>query len=235
MFLIIIRLTCSDGFDAYAGKGSPKVDERCFTYCSQSIGGRINGAEPWCRTVCLRKVFEHEMKRHYMSYDPNDVDSVKTVDMKYPLPPEGQKPLRFFPWVSVANHPPRQNSDGTISQPQEYSSSNQPTRYWEEGWYMWMSKSRWGAQEKLDLMLQDLEAQTEWYDYKAKAQAAWQKKQDQAQSSSHPSQGPSTGSSSSVPSSSTSTTSRQDSKGPPNVVDLTHPVEGEVLPPPDHV
>ena len=100
---------------------------------------------------------------------------------------------------------------------------------------MWMSKSRWGAQEKLDLMLQDLEAQTEWYDYKAKAQAAWQKKQDQAQSSSHPSQGPSAGSSSSVPSSSAGTTSRQDSKSPPNVVDLTHPVEGEVLPPPDHV
>lgn len=230
--------------DLDTGKGSPRVDERCFTYCSQSVGGRINGAEPWCRTICLRKVFEHEMKRHYMSYDPSDTDGVKVVDMKYPLPPEGQKSLRFFPWVSIADHPPHSNNDGTANnQVQDLGSSNRPTRYWEEGWYMWMSKSRWGAQEKLDLMLQDLEAQTEWYEYKSRAQAAWNKRQEQAPPPSHSGRGPSSGSSPSLPSSpppppgSQTGISRQESRNQPNATELAQQhVDAEmILPPPDHV
>lgn len=108
---------------------------------------------------------------------------------------------------------------------------------------MWMSKSRWGAQEKLDLMLQDLEAQTEWYEYKAKAQAAWNKKQEHPQSPSHPGRSPSVPSPSvpspALPPSPTSGpsngTSRQDARTPP-VAELVHHPENEMmLPPPDHV
>lgn len=40
------------------------------------------------------------------------------------------------------------------------------TRYWKEGRYIWVSKSRWAAQEKLDSMMADLPKQTEWMRYK---------------------------------------------------------------------
>lgn len=57
-----------------SGVHSPRIDERCFTYCSQTSVGRAQGAEPWCRTICLRYVRKHEIKEKG----------------KIPLPPEGQ-------------------------------------------------------------------------------------------------------------------------------------------------
>ncbi|KDQ20037.1 hypothetical protein BOTBODRAFT_27453 [Botryobasidium botryosum FD-172 SS1] len=40
--------------------GPDKVDERCFTYCSQTAQRRSLGEEPICRTYCWRKLFQYE-------------------------------------------------------------------------------------------------------------------------------------------------------------------------------
>ncbi|CAL1711281.1 unnamed protein product [Somion occarium] len=166
------------------GRGSPKVDERCFTYCSQTIGGRINQTEPWCRTVCVRRVFDHEVKRTIATFDEDHAE-IKTVDAKYPLPPEGQKALRFFPWVH--EDPNESHEEGSHARgPGRAYGPKKDLRFWQEGWYLWMSKSRWGAQERLDLMMQDLEHQAEWQQYKDKVISDWasyeRKQQSQAQS-----------------------------------------------------
>ena len=57
-----------------AGAHTPRVDERCFTYCSQTSAGRTQEAEPWCRSICLRNIRKHEVRD----------------DARVPLPPEGQ-------------------------------------------------------------------------------------------------------------------------------------------------
>ena len=38
---------------------------------------------------------------------------------------------------------------------------------------MWVSKSRWAAQEKMDLMMCDLAKQAEWQKYKERMNADW--------------------------------------------------------------
>jgi len=60
-------------------------------------------------------------------------------------------------WHSVANN---------ITPPQE-------VRHWKAGWYLWLSKSRWAAQEKMDLMMCDLERQAEWQKYKQRVNSEW--------------------------------------------------------------
>jgi len=149
-----------------AGTYSPRVDERCFTYCSQSIRGRQSSDEPWCRTICIRRVFDHEVRRAVATskYNPATQSyevAVQESDAKIPLPPEGQpQPAtdddESIQWKSIAGkmHP-------------------QEPLHWKEGWYLWMSKSRWAAQEKMDLMMLDLEKQAEWQKYKEKVNEEW--------------------------------------------------------------
>lgn len=38
---------------------------------------------------------------------------------------------------------------------------------------MWMTKNRWAAQEKMDLMMLDLERQTNWMRMKEQEERAW--------------------------------------------------------------
>jgi len=47
-------------------------------------------------------------------------------------------------------------------------------KYWEEGWYLWHSKSRWAAQERLDLMMHDLAVQANWNKHMAKQKRDWE-------------------------------------------------------------
>lgn len=51
--------------------------------------------------------------------------------------------------------------------------SAEGVRYWEEGWYIWGTKSRWAAQEKMDLMMMDLDRQTSWMRSKEDNERDW--------------------------------------------------------------
>ena len=53
------------------------------------------------------------------------------------------------------------------------------TKYWEEGWYIWMTKNRWAAQEKMDLMMLDLEKQMNWNKVKELEERVWEESQAQ--------------------------------------------------------
>ncbi|THH30876.1 hypothetical protein EUX98_g3327 [Antrodiella citrinella] len=161
------------------GPYASSVDERCFTYCSQTVHGRISQAEPYCRTFCFRKVFNHEVKRALavVEKDPEtqqrNINTVE-VDVQHPLPLEGQQAARFF--SSLFGSP---SKSSTPSELEDWHSMTGPTKpvdevkYWKEGWYLWMSQSRWAAQEKMDLMMCGLEKQSEWQSHKAKVLEEW--------------------------------------------------------------
>ncbi|KAH9946443.1 hypothetical protein B0H21DRAFT_415787 [Amylocystis lapponica] len=147
------------------GTYSPKVDERCFTYCSQSIRGRIDHGEPWCRTICLRRVFAHEVKRTLAAHD----GAQQTVHAKHPLPPEGQNIPGIFDSLL-----------GQSAEEQEaHSKDKEDVKNWEEGYYLWASTSRWAAQEKIDLMMYDLERQEQWQRYKEKVNEKFAQREQQ--------------------------------------------------------
>lgn len=46
----------------------PKIDERCFFYCTQSVEGRFRSKRPVCYTLCWRRAFPHES--HQMAKTP---------------------------------------------------------------------------------------------------------------------------------------------------------------------
>ena len=130
------------------GRFSPKTDEWCFTYCSQSINGRIHSKEPYCRSFCIRKVFTHEVRNvlSFKSHRSIGADG----KAKYPLPSEGQP-----------QNVPKLLGGEQGDDPDEELNQRKPqsTKYWDEGWYLWMGKSRWAIQERTETMLLDLEQQ----------------------------------------------------------------------------
>ncbi|KAF8176515.1 hypothetical protein BJ912DRAFT_884522 [Pholiota molesta] len=145
----------------------PKVDEWCFTYCSQTVSGRINRREPNCHTLCIRKVFPHEVrnilafKRHH-SVGP---DGKAT----YPLPAEGQ-PTNI---PRILGGQPKDDSEDAPKP------SSPPTKYWDEGWYLWSGQGRWSFLQKTEKMMLDLQSQQQvdavresrkelWHDYQEK-------------------------------------------------------------------
>ena len=166
------------------------MDERCFTYCSQSISGRIQGNDPWCRTICFRRVFHHEVNRvlaHHRTQTVKHVpgkkpvlevkEEIESVPMNHPLPPEGQ---RYNGWLAMLlgerfGHaaPEEGHEPGDIVGPAHAHATEKETKYWQEGWYLWWTSSRWAAQEKLDLMRRDLEGQTEWQRLKDRRNDEW--------------------------------------------------------------
>ncbi|KAI0808069.1 hypothetical protein C8Q74DRAFT_1230845 [Fomes fomentarius] len=167
------------------GQFSPQVDERCFTYCSQSISGRLHGTDPWCRTICFRRVFTHEVNRvlaHHRTKTVNHVpgrkpivefkDEVESVPVNHPLPPEGQ---RYSGWLAMLlGDSQRSQEDDPHGLVQEQAQRlERETKYWQEGWYLWWTSSRWASQEKLDLMHMDLKSQTEWQRLKDRRNDEW--------------------------------------------------------------
>ncbi|KAH8115453.1 hypothetical protein DFH11DRAFT_1840844 [Phellopilus nigrolimitatus] len=133
------------------GRYSPKIDERCFTWCSQSVRGRYENQDPWCRSLCIRRVFAHEVQQ---------LTSHFSRDSVYHLRARGGKCAGTRSEVPApAGRPARECDQGV--------------RYWQEGWYIWMSKHRWAAQERLDLMMLDLEKQTNWIRMKESEEHAW--------------------------------------------------------------
>ncbi|KAI0827860.1 hypothetical protein BC628DRAFT_1317127 [Trametes gibbosa] len=164
------------------GPFSPQVDERCLTFCSQSIAGRIHGHDPWCRSLCVRRVFLHEVTRVLSHHQTQTVQQlpgkrprvettevVETTPVHHPLPPEGQ---RYSGWL----HALLGRTINGEAEPANSSSENvgiDDLRYWKAGWYLWWSRSRWAAQERMDLMRRSLDNQTEWQRLKERRNEEW--------------------------------------------------------------
>lgn len=192
----------------FAGAHSYKTDERCFTYCSQSVRGRAQGQEPWCRSVCIRKVFPHEVRkvmRVVESMPQGAVEKEIEVDTKVPLPPEGQRlpgwltgkrragddeagdanemddiddfdPSTSKGWKSIVNDVQREEQAiHSSSKAQETE-----TEVWKAGWYVWLTRNKWAAQEKMDGMMTDLERQAEWARMKRDVNQEWERAQQMA-------------------------------------------------------
>ncbi|KAJ3761418.1 hypothetical protein EV360DRAFT_37911 [Lentinula raphanica] len=154
------------------GRFSPKRDEWCLTYCTQSITGRIHAVQPSCTTLCIRKVFEHEVKNvtGFKRHDMNDSDGKKVVRKKaiYSLPPEGQPDHvpKVLGGARTAPDPSASPSTSTTSESESLSSlpATVPTpiiktRSWSPGYYLFTSTTIYGTFEHLASMSRDLPRQ----------------------------------------------------------------------------
>lgn len=154
------------------GRFSPKTDEWCLTYCSQSITGRIHSKEPFCKSICIRQVFPHEVKNVIAFKNHRNV--APDGKAKYPLPPEGQPANipRYLGGKSAEDGDAREsNVDGP--------------KMWDEGWYLWTSHSRLAIHEKTDTMLMDLEQQRRLAEHWEQRREVWQDYQDHLQNAPH--------------------------------------------------
>ncbi|KAF7980849.1 hypothetical protein HWV62_36499 [Athelia sp. TMB] len=143
------------------GQYSPRTDERCFTYCSQSSGGRTDKQDPWCRSLCIRRVFAHEVQRirtHEKNLSERSQDHAK-----YALPPEGQR--------SDEAQDGRSRDDSY-----ERKLRQKDAQYWQEGWYLWYSTNRWAVQEKIDMMVHPLSVQADWAKHMAAVREEYEMK-----------------------------------------------------------
>ncbi|KXN85311.1 hypothetical protein AN958_11411 [Leucoagaricus sp. SymC.cos] len=150
------------------GVFSLQKDEWCVTYCSQSVTGRIHGKEPYCRSLCVRKVFPHEVRnviafKRHQKLDQNG-------KAPYPLPAEGQ--AANLPRI-LGGKPPEDPED-----PDYKPRPPEPPKTWDEGWYLWTGKGRLVAHEKMDSMSFDFERQRRVAAMKEKRKEVWQDYQD---------------------------------------------------------
>ncbi|KAH9485036.1 hypothetical protein JR316_0001940 [Psilocybe cubensis] len=150
------------------GRFSPKTDEWCFTYCSQSVSGRFHGKEPSCRSVCLRRVFPHEVRNILSFHRHNEVGPDGKA--KYPLPVEGQ-PSNL---PRILGGTPKNDSDDQPS-----STSASPIKHWDEGWYVWTGKGKWTVLQKTEEMMLDFQRQRQLEQIRQKRKDMWLEQQDQ--------------------------------------------------------
>jgi len=115
-----------------------KMDEMCLTYSFQSARGRSQNHEPNTYSICLRKVYPHEVTDYLLGkgWRTQQTNNI-------PLPPEGQPLQEHYVDESEASTKPDEDE----------------TRYWEQGWYLWTTSSNKNAVEKLLLMSQNLKFQ----------------------------------------------------------------------------
>ncbi|KAJ3496825.1 hypothetical protein NLJ89_g10431 [Agrocybe chaxingu] len=149
------------------GRFSPKIDEWCFTFCSQSVTGRIHNKEPECRSVCIRKVFPHEV-RNVLSFKRHSNVSVDGK-AKYPLPAEGQS-------TNLPRLLGGTSKDDSDDNPK--ASGAPPTKYWDEGWYLWTGKGRWASMQKTEKMMFDLGRQQQLEATRESRREIWQDYED---------------------------------------------------------
>ncbi|ETW74928.1 hypothetical protein HETIRDRAFT_423532 [Heterobasidion irregulare TC 32-1] len=171
------------------GPFSPQISERCFTYSSQTARGRTLGEEPWSRTVCIRRVFNHEVRRQLDPRWRHPLDPFKAVvPLDIPLPPESRTPISGFLAGPAAPSSPSPNSSTSpppsrapfspstsISTSARDTSGAEPPhqKYWEPGYYLWLSRSRHATQEHMDLMSRSLTQQAVYERQKQEANETW--------------------------------------------------------------
>jgi len=118
----------------------------------------------------------HELQDAIRTYErehsklPEKIDA--SVPVKYKLPVEGQpkqsrnggpSSLRDVSNVDADEDSPSPSRRGQAS---SSGSDEDKARYWEPGWYLWSTTSRWAAQEQMDMMSRDLKWQSDWQKYK---------------------------------------------------------------------
>ncbi|KAF9501771.1 hypothetical protein BDN71DRAFT_1438440 [Pleurotus eryngii] len=150
------------------GRFSPRTDERCFMYCSQTVAGRFHRKEPYCKAICIRKVFTHEVRNIVSFRTHHNLDADGKA--KYPLPKEGQ-PGNLPPYLGGTD-PEGTESDDHVRKPGD------DKKYWDEGWYLWYTKSSQGVWEKVWTMRRDLESQQQYEAAKDKRRDDWAEYQD---------------------------------------------------------
>jgi hypothetical protein len=189
------------------GHNSPRTDERCFTYCSQTVAGRHRGRAPTCKSICFRRVFAHEVKKLVARTNAPDGRTITTAGAvlsvpqvveerpkQIPLPEEGQDPTALFSrWMgspgvtagllSTPAVAPRPQSAAAARKESKRSEKNgtdkaakegpKETKYWEEGWYVWYTNSKWHALDHTNMMMFSLERQAGWDHYRARMRSEW--------------------------------------------------------------
>src|SRR5712672_632957 len=137
-----------------SGRFSPATSERCFTYCSQSHFGRAHGNEPKCYTLCLRRVFNHEVNRVLTNVNYGPIIKWPSVSANVPLPQEANTTLGQY--LSDPAHIEGLDSSSSSSHTTASPHSENPQRHWQEGYYVWLSHSRQAAAEHMSHMKRDL-------------------------------------------------------------------------------
>ncbi|EMD33105.1 hypothetical protein CERSUDRAFT_126276 [Gelatoporia subvermispora B] len=141
-------------------KGADQVDERCFTYCWQTAGGRLAHRPPVCRSTCFRHVLPHEVGEVTFR---SDGQQLVAGEKKYPLPPEGQRLMAYF--TSLIR---QSEEDANLPDLQSR------TYYWDEGWYLWRSKNTYGIADKFGMMQRTLDEQAALQKRKEEVLRKWQ-------------------------------------------------------------
>lgn len=153
-----------------SGRYSPQTDEWCVSYCSQSVTGRFYSKEPFCRSVCFRKVFPHEVRNIIAFKNHRNVGPDGKA--RYSLPSEGQ-PVNL---PRILGGKPAEDPDAPPTKP-----TPDTTKHWNEGWYVWTTHDRFAIHEKLDSMKMDLEQQQRVEESREQRKEVWQDYQDHLQ------------------------------------------------------
>jgi hypothetical protein len=150
----------------FEGRLSKAPDERCLTYCTQNISGRIEKRPPLCRTICVRRVFAHEV-RNVLGFNRHRNARADGV-ARYPLPLEGQ----------FREEVPDENiSISGRREAQKRKVDGADLQYWEEGWYIWSTRSKWKTLEHIDLMMFDIPTQAQWMEIQNAKRKEWEERQ----------------------------------------------------------
>lgn len=119
----------------------------------------------------------HELQDAIRAYEKEHSDLPEKIDasvaVKYKLPVEGQprrsrdsglSSLQDVSDVDADEDSPSTSRHGSSSSNDD--DDEDKVRYWEPGWYLWSTTSRWAAQEQMDMMSRDLRWQSDWQKYK---------------------------------------------------------------------
>jgi hypothetical protein len=107
-----------------------------------------------------------------------------TVAVKHKLPIEGQPRRNRNTGPSSLQDVSDVDADEDSPSPSRggWSSSNgddeDKVRYWEPGWYLWSTTSRWAVQEQMDMMSRDLKWQSDWQKYKDNVNDDYKRRQE---------------------------------------------------------
>lgn len=111
------------------------------------------------------RAYEREPSNH-----PEKIEA--SVAVKYKLPVEGQPKGSRNSGPSSLQDVSDVDADEDSPSPSRHGSSSwnsddeDKVRYWEPGWYLWSTTSRWATQEQMDMMSKDLKWQSDWQKYK---------------------------------------------------------------------
>ncbi|KAH9921734.1 uncharacterized protein BXZ73DRAFT_104353 [Epithele typhae] len=164
-----------------------ETDQRCFTYCTQSVGGRLDGAPPRCRSICFRRVFPHELGHIKSIHRTETVErrgahSHVSIRRKlawspadWPLPPEGQRhdgllDAMLGRWRGRREHDGDDDADHDGLGPGD---TRRGPKMWREGWYLWWTRDADEVRKQLVGMQQSVEFQAQTREFMETTNREW--------------------------------------------------------------